>query len=300
MNENKKVVIAIAVIMGSLLLLILIGLLQKDLSKQNDYNDDNSGNITYNGKYTTDYGKAFEGEGKKVLFIGSSSCGVCSEFTPYMKYLSEAYDFTYYYIDAATMNTNTLETVLGKVGKTLDNIGTPYMAFIENGKKYEEVQGYLSESGLFSTLQKNGIIGEEETYISSIEASSGSNNETNEYQNLTFIDYDKYKEIYDSKEKAIIVLGQTGCGACTAFKPVINEIAKEYDLTIYFVNLTDWTKRETYDLMGSLSYFKERESFGTPLTLILENGDNISEQEGHNSKAATIEFLKKEGFIKEN
>ena len=67
MNENKKVVIAIAVIMGSLLLLILIGLLQKDLSKQNDYNDDNSGNITYNGKYTTDYEKAFEGEGKKVL-----------------------------------------------------------------------------------------------------------------------------------------------------------------------------------------------------------------------------------------
>ena len=128
MNENKKVVIAIAVIMGSLLLLILIGLLQKDLSKQNDYNDDNSGNITYNGKYTTDYEKAFEGEGKKVLFIGSSSCGVCSEFTPYMKYLSEAYDFTYYYIDAATMNTNTLETVLGKVGKTLEKYRVIYQS----------------------------------------------------------------------------------------------------------------------------------------------------------------------------
>ena len=165
MNENKKVVIAIAIIMGSLFLLILIGLLQKDSGRQEDYNDENTGNVTYSGKYTTDYEKAFEGDGKKVLFIGSSSCGVCSEFTPYMKYLSEAYDFTYYYIDAATMNTNTLETVLGKVGKTLDNIGTPYMAFIENGEKYDEVQGYLSESGLFSTLQKKGIIDENEEDI---------------------------------------------------------------------------------------------------------------------------------------
>ena len=52
--------------------------------------------------------------------------------------------------------------------------------------------------------------------------------------------------------------------------------------------------------MGSLSYFKNRESFSTPLTLILENGDNISEQEGYNSKVTTVEFLKKNGFIKEN
>lgn len=300
MNENKKVVIAISIIVGLLLLLILIGVLQKDSSKKNNYNDINTETNKYTGRYSTDYEKAFEGEGKKVLFIGSSSCGVCSEFTPYMKYLSEAYNFTYYYIDAATMNTNTLESVLEKVGKTLDNIGTPYMAFIENGEKYEEVQGYLSESGLFSALQKNGIIGESETYISSQEASNGSNSGTDEYQNLTFINYDKYKEIYDSKEKSIIVLGQTGCGACTAFKPVINEIAKEYNITIYFVNLTDWTKRETYDLMSSLSYFKERESFGTPLTLILQNGDNIDVQEGHNSKDTTLEFFKKHGFIKEN
>ncbi|MCI9233610.1 MAG: thioredoxin family protein [Bacilli bacterium] len=301
MNENKKVVIAIAIIMGSLFLLILIGLLQKDSGRQEDYNDENTGNVTYSGKYTTDYEKAFEGDGKKVLFIGSSSCGVCSEFTPYMKYLSEAYDFTYYYIDAATMNTNTLESVLEKVGKTLDNIGTPYMAFIENGEKYDEVQGYLSESGLFSTLQKKGIIDENEEYISSLEASKdSSSNNTDEYQNLTFIDYDEYQEIYESKEKSIIVIGQTGCGACTSFKPIINDIAKEYNITIYFVNLTDWTKRESYDLMSSLSYFKDRESFGTPLMLILENGDNIGEQEGYNKKDTTIDFLRNQGFIKES
>lgn len=299
MNEKKKLLIAFFVIIGLLWLLVVVGLIQKNTDNKKDYKNENSESVTYSGKYSTDYEKAFEGDGKKVLFIGSSSCGVCSEFTPYMKYLSEAYNFTYYYIDAAMMNTNTLESVLGKVGKTLDNIGTPYMAFIENGEKYEEVQGYLSESGLFSTLQKNGIIGENETYISSNEASNISSGNTDEYSNLTFIDYDKYKEIYDSKEKTIVVLGQTGCGACNAFKPVINEIAKDYNVPIYFVNLTDWTKRETYDLMGSLSYFKERESFGTPLTLILENGDNIDEQEGHNSKATTIEFFKKHGFIKE-
>lgn len=296
MNENKKIAIVVSVIVGLLLLLVIVGMFQKNKDKEENLQNEN---VTYSGKYSTDYEKAFEGEGKKVLFIGSSSCSVCSEFTPQMKYLSEAYHFTYYYIDAATIKTNDLENVLEKIGKDLENIGTPYIAFIENGEKYEEVQGYLSEAGLFTTLQKNGIIGESETYVSSLEASS-SNTNTDDTSNLTLIDYDQYKEIYDSKEKSIVVLGQTGCGACTAFKPVINEIAKEYGITIYFVNLTDWEQSETYDLMGSLSYFKERESFGTPLTLIIENGDNIDEQEGHNSKDTTLAFFKKHGFIKEN
>lgn len=297
MNEKKKSMIIVAVMIGFLLLLLLFCIIQKPKDQNHGIVDETK--PEYSGKYTTDYESVFEGEGKKVLFVGSSTCGVCSEFTPYMKYLSETYDFTYYYIDAATINTVALEEVLEKIGKSIDDIGTPYMAFIENGKKYEELKGYASEAALFKVLQENGIIKEEETYVSSTDASNGSS-EDSAYTSLSFIDYDKYKEIYDSKEKSIVVVGQTGCGACTAFKPVINEIAKEYHVTIYFVNLTDWTESETYDLLNSLSYFKDRETFGTPLTLIIENGDNIAEQEGHNTKETTVSFLKKHDLIKEN
>lgn len=298
MNENKKILIVVGVMIGLLGILIIVGLLQKNSENKNLLNNENKENVSYNGKYSTDYEKAFEGENKKVLFIGSSSCSVCSEFTPQIKYLSEAYHFTYYYIDAATIKTEELEKVLEKLGQNIENIGTPYIAFLENGEKYEEVKGYLSEEGLFTTLQKNGIIEEGETYISSSEAEK--TNTTDDDSNLTFIDYEKYKEILAAKEKSIVVLGQTGCGACTSFKPIINEIAKEYGITIYFANLTDWNQSEISKLMDSLSYFKERESFGTPLTLILENGDNIAEQQGYNSKETTVSFFQKNGFIKEN
>ena len=50
-----------------------------------------------------------------------------------MKYLSEAYDFTYYYVDAAIMDTEELTELLEKVGVDIDNFGTPYVAFLENG-----------------------------------------------------------------------------------------------------------------------------------------------------------------------
>lgn len=299
MDEKKRSFIVIGVIAGLLFLLVLAGVIQKE-NQANDNNNTNT-SIEYEGNYSTDYEEAFSGEGKKVLFIGSSSCSICTEFTPYMKYLSEAYNFTYYYIDAATMDTEELTTLLEKLGENIDDFGTPYVAYLENGKKYGSIPGYMSESDLFNDLKENGIIASDAVYKSSTEASkeeeeSGVTEDNSAYTSLSFIDYDQYEEVYNSNKKSIIVLGQTGCGNCVSFKPVINEIAKEKNIPIYYINMTDLTDKDQYSLMNSLTYFDDLESFGTPLTLIIENKKVVDSLEGYTEKEDTLKFFQKNGF----
>lgn len=298
MEEKRKSIIIVSVIFGLLFLLIVAGVIQKE-NEEHTYN--NGSTVTYKGNYSTNYEEAFHGEEKKILYIGSSQCGYCSEFTPYMKYLSEVYDFSYYYIDAAEMSNTVLKSILDKVGQDIDDFGTPYVAFLEGGKKIGEIPGYISESSLFDELKENGFIGEDKKYTPSSSSSSSSNqtsDDDSQYTSLSFLDYKKYNEVYESGKKAVIVLGQTGCGACTAYKPIINKIAKEKNIPIYYVNMTELKGDEPYELMDSLSsYFDGVESWGTPLTLIIENKDVVDTQLGSNSEETTLEFLKKNKFI---
>ena len=51
-------------------------------------------------------------------------------------------------------------------------------------------------------------------------------------------------------------------------------------------------------MVSSLSsYFKEHSSWGTPLTLIIENGSVVAAQSGYADKETTIEFYKANGII---
>lgn len=297
MNEKKRAIITVTVIGVLLFVLIVVGVIKTESRTLKPTENENNVTSEYNGKYSTDYVEAFSGEGKKVLYIGSSSCSVCSEFTPQIKYLSEAYDFMYYYVDAASMNTEELNELLEKVGADIDNFGTPYVAFLENGEKIDEIPGYITESSLFDELQKQGIIGSEETYVSSGNSTKETTSEAEKYPNVSFINYSQYEEIYESEEKAIVVLGQTGCGACAAYLPNINEIGEEKNIKIYYVDMTQ-LESEDSSKITSLSYFKDKESWGTPLTLILENKEVVDSQEGAATKEVTLEFFQKNGFGK--
>lgn len=299
MDEKKKSFIVMAVIGALLFLLVIIGVIQKEnKEKTPDNKDQNQTNVTYEGKYSTSYNEAFTGEGKKLLYIGSSSCSVCTRFTPYIKYLSEKYDFTYYYIDAAKIDTEQLKAVLEKVGQDIDDFGTPYVVFLENGEKYDEIPGYVTESALFDQLKKNEIIGSDKSYVASdSSSSSSSSSDDSSYTSLSFIGYDKYDELYNGNEKFVVVLGQTGCGACSSFKPIINEIAKEKELTIYYVDMLKLEDDGAYKLMNSLSYFDDLESWGTPLTLVIENKEVIASLRGSNTKDTTLEFFEENHLI---
>lgn len=107
-----------------------------------------------------------------------------------------------------------------------------------------------------------------------------------------FIDitYTEYEEKIDSEKPFMVVIVNDGCGYCEMYIPVIEEVASEYNLPIYKLNLANITNDEYSKLMNSNSYLK-REKWGTPTTLLMQGSQVIDSIGGYTEKDSVVDFL---------
>lgn len=113
---------------------------------------------------------------------------------------------------------------------------------------------------------------------------------------ITYISVSELKNKIKNKDDFILVFTQEGCGHCATYYEVINSVAKEYDVTIYDINLTEVKKDDVADLnkIASIS--------GTPTTLFYIDGEEqttLNRINGSTSKTNLVDKLKKMGYIKE-
>ena len=94
-----------------------------------------------------------------------------------------------------------------------------------------------------------------------------------------------------------MVFAQTGCSHCEEARPVLNDIAEEYGITINYLNITDLSTDDQTSMTESLDILSD--GFGTPLTIVVQNKEVIDSIEGHDSEETMVEFFKENGFIEE-
>lgn len=269
MNENKKTIVVLSIVVAIILLIPLTYYI----------------NYSKGEKIVKAVDELFAAEEINLVFIGRPTCSYCTKLQPIIDGLAEDYDFTYNYVNTDKLNKNQMKKVVTKFGQDINNFGTPYLAVIKNGKKVAEQPGYVEAEELFKFLQDNGIIDEKEVL-------------TAEETNLTVIDYTEYNKILSDKTKEIIVLAQTGCSACETAKPVLDGIAAEYKVKINWFDIKKLTTETDYNaFMSSLSYLKDEE-WGTPLTIIVENNKVVASSNGFLNEKAYVDFLEENGFIK--
>ena len=78
---------------------------------------------------------------------------------------------------------------------------------------------------------------------------------------------------------------------------MLNDIAKEYNITINYLNITDLSTEDQTSMTESLDILKD--GFGTPLTIVVQNKKVIDSLEGFESEDAMLNFFKENGFIEE-
>lgn len=97
----------------------------------------------------------------------------------------------------------------------------------------------------------------------------------------------------ENKEDFILIISRTDCSHCISYKPKIEQIAKDYNLTIYYINIDKLSNTEQF-----LADYKL--SNATPITLFFKNGKETSilnRLEGDLSAKKVKEQFKKMGFI---
>lgn len=114
---------------------------------------------------------------------------------------------------------------------------------------------------------------------------------------FTEITYSDYEAKMANKEAFLVVIVQDGCSHCANFKPVVEEVANEYKLPCYYLNLTNLTQEESAALGESNSYLRNNQ-WGTPTTLFMYGNDVVDSISGYVEKDKFVEFVT-ENFVVE-
>lgn len=110
-------------------------------------------------------------------------------------------------------------------------------------------------------------------------ASKGYGSGADAYE-FTDITIDEYLELMQSEGKKIVYIARPTCSYCALETPLLKQIASQYDLEVYYLDTTnffdssinDYTE-DGYKFINSHEVYNE--GYGTPNTIIVQNGDII-------------------------
>lgn len=114
----------------------------------------------------------------------------------------------------------------------------------------------------------------------------------------TYLNEIKYKELiekFENKENFVLLISQTNCSHCISYKPKLEEVANEYKLEIYYIDV-DLLEKDEYDNLKSYVNFDS-----TPVTAFLKDGEETTAANrinGDASKEKIEKKLKSNDFIK--
>ena len=106
------------------------------------------------------------------------------------------------------------------------------------------------------------------------------------------ITVNNFNELLNSDKRFVLLLGRPGCSHCVAFKPIITNVAKDYEVDVYYLD-TDII--ETLDDWDSIWNLVEQE--GTPTVAVIEKQKLIKSNAGEMTYEELVSFLEEAGVL---
>ena len=280
-NENNKTIIIPIIV--AVIAVLLIGVYAFiEIKKSGIISTSESKEIL------KEFNKNFNSEDRKVIYYASSECGYCELQEPVLETIANDYEIEYYSIDSSKLSLKERREILNQLG--IEH-ATPTTVVVENGEVIDVLEGYTEGKDLIEFFKDTEILEEDATYSAE--------------KNINYINYSDYENLISNSSSNIIVIGQTTCSHCIAIKPALNTVAQNYNLVINYLNLTDINDEETdsfFETLKTIEYndedFLKDGSFGTPLTLIVENGKVKHYISGERTISQLTKEFKKAGLIK--
>ncbi len=113
---------------------------------------------------------------------------------------------------------------------------------------------------------------------------------------LVKINLDKVEEKINNKDTFILCVSSSTCINCERYLPKLEEISRDYDLEIFYIEVDKLSSKELTEFKNVISF-----DDATPITLFIKDGvENTASNRifGNVSSDKIIEKFKKNGFIK--
>ncbi len=119
--------------------------------------------------------------------------------------------------------------------------------------------------------------------------------EIDEDKHLVLINYSELETKINNKESFILLISQSDCAHCLAFKPGFKEVLAKYDITAYEIQ-TDQISNEENNKLKLIANIS-----GTPTTVFIVDGEEANTANrlvGEATKTKIESRLKAMGYIK--
>jgi len=122
--------------------------------------------------------------------------------------------------------------------------------------------------------------------------------------NIVEINYGEYSEKIKEDKYNIFLLTSPTCSHCVNYKPYVNSVASEYNLTVYNINLSSLEYDEYVSIHDKYSVTKNQYSenntpgIPTPVTVITKNGEEVASILGDIGASGFLNLLKTNNVIK--
>lgn len=103
---------------------------------------------------------------------------------------------------------------------------------------------------------------------------------------------------FNGEESKLVMIGRDNCGWCQLFHPSLDFMSKKYGFDYLYVDTNKLTSSVFNKLLKDISV--DSKSFGTPLTVVVKNGEVVDSLNGFTDETDLLDFLKKNDFVSDD
>lgn len=105
------------------------------------------------------------------------------------------------------------------------------------------------------------------------------------------ITYDQYDTMVKNGDAFIVIIERTGCDFCTMYMPIVEEVANENKIPLYYIDTATLTE-DDYKKLSTTNNYLKKNSWGTPTTLFMLGDRVLDSIGGYVEKNSVLSFLK--------
>lgn len=109
------------------------------------------------------------------------------------------------------------------------------------------------------------------------------------------ISTEDYLNFYNGSESKLVLFSSPSCDYCKIATPILENIIYKYKVEINYLNTGDLSNEDQQKIMESNNYFSS--GFGTPLMLVVKDGEIVDKIDGLVTRDSYIAFFKEYGFM---
>jgi Thiol-disulfide isomerase and thioredoxins len=290
MSEATKGMIVGMVITALIALVVILLILGKNEGTDKNSTKTKLDPSTYSEGMKEFY-EYFESEELTLIIFASSQCSFCVAQKPIVENIAKDYDIKYLYMDYLELASQAeVDKVVEEL--KLEKGSTPTSVVVKNGEVVKTWVGYADGKEYVANLISAGMLKSGNTY--------------KQEDNLTAIDYKKFKDLLNGSKVSAVIFDAANCTeTCISEREFLNGIAKSNNIPVYHLTATTFSQAdqtEFIDKLGEWGYdtaeYKNDKSVKIPLLLFVKDGKIVEYYVGFEKEADITDLFKKVGLIK--